>query len=516
MASRAANSIRNAKVGLIVYVFDLLLTFFGRKYFIDILGPELLGLNSLAKSLLQFLNLAELGIAGAVGFSLYKPLFENDRKTINEIVSVQAHFYRWIFYFIIGASLVLMLFFPKIFADSGLPLYYAYLTYIAMSVSVLLSYRVNYRQVIFSADQKQYVVTWLFQGGRVLKSGLQLAVLFLFDPSYSFWIWIGMEAFVAILSSIGLELAVRRHYPYLKASPALGKQVHRQYPVLITKTKQLFFHRIGGFALSQSSVIIIYAYATLTDVTIFDNYNFIVLGLVLMWENLFSGSIASVGNLIEERQPQRVQQLYWEMFSFKSWLGGTIVCCTMFLAQPFISLWVGSEYVMAKTALLWLMGSLFIRLFRNATDVFLYAFGLYHDIWAPIAEAALNIGLSALFGYYWGLPGIMAGVFASLFIIVFLWKPFFLFREKMAQSPAIYFRRAALHIALLAIATLATYYLKNLLPIDPAASYGHWLLYGLCTVALCGGIGFALFYAFTPGMRAFYRRLLALRPGRKA
>ena len=48
MASRTANSIRNAKVGLMVYAFDLLLTFFGRKYFIEILGPDLLGLISLA------------------------------------------------------------------------------------------------------------------------------------------------------------------------------------------------------------------------------------------------------------------------------------------------------------------------------------------------------------------------------------------------------------------------------------------------------------------------------------
>lgn len=512
MASRTANSIRNAKVGLMVYVFDLLLTFFGRKYFIEFLGPELLGLNSLAKSLLQFLNLAELGIAAAVGFSLYKPLFDKDQKTVNEIVSVQAYFYRWIFYFLIGASLILMIFFPRIFADSGLPLHYAYVTYIALSVSVLLSYRINYRQVIFTADQKQYVSTWLFQGGRALKSGLQLAVLFLFDPSYSFWIWISMEVVVAILSSIGLEIAVRRQYPDLVASPALGRQVRRKYPTLITKTKQLFFHRFGGFALSQSSVVIIYAYATLTDVTIFDNYNFIILGLILMWDNLFSGSIASVGNLIAEQNPQKVQQLYWEMFSFKSWLCGIVVCGTMFLAQPFITLWVGSEYLLSKTALLWLMGTLFIRLFRNSTDTFLYAFGLYQDIGAPIAEAALNIGLSVLFGYYWGLPGILAGVFVSLFIVVFLWKPFFLFHEKMGQSPAVYFRRMALHLVLIAISILATYYLKNLLPINPAASYGHWLLYGLCTVLLCGGIGFALFYLVMPSMRAFSRRLFALMP----
>lgn len=514
MASRTANSIRNAKVGLIIYAFDLLLTFFSRKYFIEFWGPELLGLNSLAKSLLQFLNLAELGISTAVGFSLYKPLFEKDQKTINEIISLQAYFYRWIFYFILAASVILMAFFPLIFADSGVPLHYAYASYIALAVAVLLSYRVNYRQIIFTADQKQYVSTFLFQGGRVVKSALQLGVLFLCAPAYGYWIWLGLEVLVAILSSVGLELAVRKQYPRLVASPALGKQVRKQYPAVITSTKQVFFHRFGGFALSQSSVIVIYTYATLTDVTIFDNYNFIVMGLIMMWDTLFGGSTASVGNLIAEK-PDKVQSLYWELFSFKTWLCGIVVCATMFLAQPFITLWVGAEYVMPKTALLWFMGSLFIRLFRNSTDIFIYAAGLYKDIGAPIIEALLNIGLSFLFGYYWGLTGIMAGVFVSLFLVVFLWKPFFLFREKMDQSPAVYFRRAAFSLFLLAIAILATYYLKNLLSIDPTASYGHWLLYGLCTVFICGGISFVLFYLFTPGMRSFSQRLIALLPGRQ-
>lgn len=514
MASRTANSIRNAKVGLIIYAFDLLLTFFSRKYFIEFWGPELLGLNSLAKSLLQFLNLAELGISTAIGFSLYKPLFEKDQKTINEIISLQAYFYRWIFYFILAASAILMAFFPLIFADSGVPLYYAYATYIALAVAVLLSYRVNYRQIIFTADQKQYVSTFLFQGGRVVKSALQLGVLFLCVPAYGYWIWLGMEVLVAIISSVGLELAVRKQYPRLVASPALGKQVRKQYPAIITSTKQVFFHRFGGFALSQSSVVVIYAYATLTDVTIFDNYNFIVMGLVLMWGTLFGGSTASVGNLIAE-QPAKVQPLYWELFAFKTWLCGIVVCATMFMAQPFITLWVGSAYIMPKMALVWLMGSLFIRLFRDSTDVFLYAFGLYKDIGAPIVEAALNIGLSVLFGYYWGLPGIMAGVFVSLFLVVFLWKPFFLFREKMNQSPAVYFKRAALSLSLVAVSILATYYLKNLLPINPTASYAQWMLYGICIVLICGGLSFILFYLFTPGMRVFCRRLSALKPSGK-
>lgn len=511
MASRAANSIRNARVGLIVYVFDLLLTFFSRKYFIEFLGPDLLGLNSLAKSLLSFLNLAELGIATAVAFSLYKPLAENDRKSINEIVSVQAYFYRWIFYFLLIASAILMAFFPLIFAGRNVPLYYAYAAYLAFLVGILLSYRVNYRQIIFNADQKQYINTWIFQGGRLVKSVLQLAVLFCFDPAYSFWIWLGMEVVVSVLSSWGLEWAVKKHYPHLIASPTLGKQVRHLYPNLITTTKQVFFHRLGGFALAQSSVIVIYAYATLKDVTIFDNYNFIVLGLTVMWGNLFNGSVASVGNFIAVQSQEKVQQLYWELFAFKSWICGVIVCGVMFLAQPFISLWVGPEYQMPKTALFWLMGTLFIRLFRDSTEVFLSAYGLYKDIYAPLVEATLNFGLSALLGYFYGMTGIMAGVFISLLVVVFFWKPFFLFREKMQQSPLVYFRRMTLTMLLTATAILSTYFIKNLLPIQPAASIGQWILYGILIVIICGCTGFVLFYLFLPDMRTFCHRLVGLR-----
>ena len=69
----------------------------------------------------------------------------------------------------------------------------------------------------------------------------------------------------------------------------------------------------------------------------------------------------------------------------------------------------------------------FISLTR-LVDLFIAAYGLYQDVWAAILEAFLNLGLSILFGYYWGLSGILGGVIVSLVIIALLWKPFFLFK----------------------------------------------------------------------------------------
>ena len=115
-ASRTYKSLRDTVVALVYYAINLVVVFFSRQVFITHLGPEVLGLNTTATSLLQFINLAELGIGIAIGVTLYKPLAENDQGTVNEIVSLQGWFYRKVAWVVIAASCVLMCFFPAIFA----------------------------------------------------------------------------------------------------------------------------------------------------------------------------------------------------------------------------------------------------------------------------------------------------------------------------------------------------------------------------------------------------------------
>ena len=114
---------RNAQIAFLYYCINLILQFFSRKIFLDHLGTEVLGLNTTATNLLQFLNLAELGIGSAIACTLYKPLFDRDTNTINEIVSLQGWMYRRIAYFVGGGAVLLMGFFPWIFAKMPLPLW---------------------------------------------------------------------------------------------------------------------------------------------------------------------------------------------------------------------------------------------------------------------------------------------------------------------------------------------------------------------------------------------------------
>lgn len=236
--SRTAKSLKNARAALLFYFLNLLLQFFSRKIFLDYLGSEVLGLNTTAQNLLGFLNLAELGIGSAVAYNLYKPLFEGNRQAINEIVSIQGWLYRRVAYVVLAGACVLMGFFPWIFAKAQVPLGYAYGSFAVLLLSSLLGYFVNYRQIVLTADQQQYRITYSTQSIHIIKVILQiLAIRFL---SHGYVWWLVLELLMAVLSSYVLDRCIRKVYPWLRTVTNKGAELQKRYPGIITKTKQIF------------------------------------------------------------------------------------------------------------------------------------------------------------------------------------------------------------------------------------------------------------------------------------
>lgn len=279
-SSRTAKSIKNAKVALLFYFINLALQFFSRKVFLDYLGTEVLGLNTTAQNLIGFLNLAELGFGGAVSYALYKPIFERDTRVVNEIVSVQGWLYRRVAMAIALAACVLMCFFPQIFEKAKVPLWYTYASFLVLLFSALLGYVFNYRQIVLTADQKEYKVTLSLQSVKALKVFLQIVAISCLSNGYLYWL--ALEFFMSIVVTLVIEHVLRREYPWLRPQPSSGYSLRKKHSGIIKKTKQIFFHKIGGFAFNQSSTIIIYAYASLSLVAIYGNYMLVATGLQML------------------------------------------------------------------------------------------------------------------------------------------------------------------------------------------------------------------------------------------
>lgn len=161
--SRVKKGLLNAKVNLLFYFLSLGLSFFSRKTFLDNLGAEFIGLSGTLSNILSFLSLAEMGIGTAVAFNLYKPIAENNRKRINDLISVFGYLYNKIGIFISIAACIISIFLPLIFKDSNLPLGMIYFSFLSIVFSSLCGYFINYRQILLSADQKNYLVTKYIQ-----------------------------------------------------------------------------------------------------------------------------------------------------------------------------------------------------------------------------------------------------------------------------------------------------------------------------------------------------------------
>ena len=503
-ASRTKRTIQNSKVSLILFLIQVLVGFYSRKIFLDYLGDEVIGLNTTLGNILSFLNLAELGIGIAMATSLYKPIHDEDQKAIIDIITVQGVLYRRIALILCFLSIPILIALPFIFPSVECGIVYVYIAYIVFLSGSLFSYLWNYRQVLIQADQKRFKLDPWTNTVRFGKIFFQITLL-IFTP-FGIWGWIGAEFAGNVVNIFVINYVIKKEYPWLQKSKEPVKLLLERHHSLLTKTKQLFVHKIAGYVLNQTSPLVIYACVSLEMVTYYGNY-MILIGYCSTLLNVIFGSMgASIGNLIADNNKHHTLDVFWELFTSRIWIAG-IASFTLYITiGPFISLWIGSKYILSESTLLLLLVSLFIRLSRTVIESFKDAFQLFGDVWAPIFESCLNLGGSILFGYLWGLNGVLIGVNLSLIIIVLLWKPYYTFRYGLISPVAPYFIQYTGHLIILIGGAIISKFIMGMTNFDENNIIGIALntLLGLLAYI---AITYTILMISTKGMRNFTIRL---------
>lgn len=181
----------------------------------------------------------------------------------------------------------------------------------------------------------------------------------------------------------------------------------------------------------------------------------IITGLTALMNAILNGISASIGNLVAEGNKKRIKKIFWEITILRMWIA-SIMCFGMYeLSAPFISIWVGSEYILPKIPLIIMIVTAFIGLTRSF-DAFISAYGLFQDIWAPITEATLNLGCSIILGYFFGLSGILSGILISQLLIISIWKPIFLYYKGFRENAIEYFSKLVKYIIIFFVGSIFT------------------------------------------------------------
>lgn len=507
MSGRASKSILNAKVNVLFYFLSLFFSFFTRKIFLDCLGEEFIGLTGTLGSILGYLNLAELGISSAICFFLYKPLQEGDREKTQEIMSLMGYLYKCIGLFVLGAGALISIAFPFIFTKTELSLGFVYFAYYSFMGSSLIGYFINYRQILLTADQKEYLISAYMQTATLLKIGLQIVLAYYLKNIY---LWTITEFLFGFIACIVLNIKINKEYPWLKTDKSRGKALLKKYPDVLKNVKQIFIHKIKDFLLGRSDELFIFLFVSLEMVARYGNYTMIIQKIAVLFNTALNSVSASIGNLVAEGDKQKLISVFWEMMSLRHYASGFLAFSILNLIEPFILIWLGdTKYIIGQEVLILLVTFFYIENTKRVVDMYNYAHGLYSDTWAAWAELILNISIIIVAGHYWGIAGILTGKIVSMTCISVFWKPYFLFSQGLKMPVSVYWKGTIPLFVLTIGVVIGTSQLCHLLPFNPSQSIWQWLIYSAVSVSIYLVISGTVYYFFTKGTKEFLHRMLS-------
>lgn len=503
MGERVHRSVMNIKVGMFFYILSIFLAFFSRKIFLDCLGAEFIGLTGMLTNIMSFLSVAELGIGTSIVYFLYKPLQEDNREKVNEIMSMLAFLYRCIGGIIIVGGLLISVFFPWWLHNFSKGLFLVYFTFYSCLASSVAGYLFNYKQLLVSADQKQYLVNAYFQTIGIVQSLVQILLAYYYRNLY-LWVLVGL--IFTVIGVIIFNFRIRQLYPWLKINLKVGRMNLKKYPEILHKTRQIFIQKIKDFILYRSDEILVAIYGTLVQVAFFGNYTIITSKLNFLVNILSDGMNAGVGNLVAEGNDKNTMKVFWELTAVRFLIVGIVVFGLLLFIQSFIVTWFGPQYRLSDLIVYLLIFNIFIFLSRGVVEMFISAHGLFSDVWAAWTELAVNLIVTLCLAPFYGIVGILLGKIISVFFIAFFWKPYFLFSQGLKKKVSTYWLGMAPYYIIFLIFCTLTIILKNYLIDQRVTSLISLIGYGILIYPILILLYFLTLFIITTGMKYFVAR----------
>lgn len=452
--SRTKNSLLNIIVSFISQFATQLMSFVVRTVFIRTLSIEYLGINGLFTNILTVLSLAELGVGSALIYSMYKPMAKNDVNQIKIYMNLYKKIYRIIGVAVLAIGLSLIPFLDFFMAErrSIEHLQLIYMLYVLKTVS---TYFFAYKQSIFISDQKNYIINRNITYFTIIRSILEIVILI---TTHNFIADLTIVVICNYVQNIYIAHKADKMYPFIKENNN-GKASREVTTELFKNVRAMFLHKIGSVVLNSSDAIVISKLIGLTAVGLFSNYSMIIVIVRNTINTIFDGIVPSVGNLYANGSKKGMYQIYNSINLLNMWIVGFCSICLYVLINPFITLWIGTGFLLPISAVLAIVISFYIQLNLRAIEMFRSATGLfYNDRYVPIIQCVINLIISISLVKPLGITGVYIGTIVAILTTSFWVQPLLVFKKIFNQPVWEYF----LFYIKFTIATILSLYLTKL------------------------------------------------------
>lgn len=481
--NRTKNATKNIIFGTILKLYQIIVPFIMRTAMIYWLGVEYLGLNSLFTSILQVLNLVELGVGSAMVYSMYKPIATDDETTICALMKLYKIYYRIIGLVILVIGMILCPFIPYLIKSDVPSDMNVYILYILNLLATVFSYWLfAYKNCLLAAHQRVDVTSKITIIVNTVMYIAQFALLFVFR-NYYFYVIFLLLGQIAI--NVTTAFVVDKMYPKYKAKGNLPKN---QIKEINNRVKDLFTSKIGGVIVNSADTIVISAFLGLSTLAIYENYFYILKAVIAIITVIFSSCTAGIGNsIIVESSEKNYKDL--KKFTFIiTWLAGFCSCALLCLYQTFMKIWVGPNLLLDFSCVICLVVYYYIYEINSLLNLYKDAAGIWHkDRYRPLVTALANLALNLILVNYIGIYGVLLSTVITMLGIGMPWIIHNLFSEIFKINPKEYIIKLLKYLIITVVVVILTYFACS--PIK-----GDSIMSLIIKAIICFIVSNALFY----------------------
>lgn len=414
---RTKNAARNIVFGVALKIYQIIIPFLMRTVMLYFMGIQYLGLSSLFASILQVLNLAELGVGSAMVYSMYKPIADDNKKEISALLRLYKIYYRVIGLVVAVSGLILTPFVTQLIKGDVPKELNVYALYLLNLLATVLSYWLfAYKNSLFAAHQRIDVPSRISLVTVTLQYGLQLLTICIFK---NYYLYVIVILLTQVLTNVITAIAATKMYPDYKPEGALEKKTQQD---INHRIRDLFTSKIGSVVINSVDTIVISAFLGLTILAIYQNYFFVLSSIIGIVTIVFNACTAGIGNsVIVETKEKNIADL--KKFTFIiCWIAGFCTACLLCMYQPFMTLWTGEELKLSFSVVVCLCVYYYVFEINQLLNTYKDAAGIWHeDRFRPLITAGANLTMNLVMVQFCGLYGVVLSTVISMLLIGMPW-----------------------------------------------------------------------------------------------
>ena len=451
--NRIKNSKRNLLFGVIYRIILTVLPFVNRTVLIRVLGVEYLGLNSLFASVLNILNLADLGFGAAIVFLMYKPIAENDTEQVCALLYFYKRVYQAIGIGILFAGIIISFFIDKLVTGDSPVNINLRVIFIIQLLNVVSSYFfMAYKSAVLSALQREDLISKVSAVVMVFQYVFQFTLVFWLR---NYYIYLGVMPICTIICNVLKAGIVKVNCPQYIAK---GKLQDKTIAVIKTKVNALLLHKIGGVVTNSLDNIVISSFMGLVAIALYNNYWYVYSSVCNLIAIFHLSVQAGLGNSIAMENQESNYKRFRKFNFVNAWIVGWYACCMLCLYQPFMELWVGKELMYPIYIVIAFVMYFYINMARRTVITFKEAAGLWEeDRFKPIISSVVNVVLNIILVQKIGILGVIISTIISFVFVEIPWETNVLFRKYFKISTFEYYKEQLVYGSLFCIIDALTY-----------------------------------------------------------